>query len=208
MKFKYNTFNPYIYNQIPKGARTLDVGCATGLLGKTLKAHKSPKFLVGIEKDKKMAKKASRFYDKVIITNLDQLNNLPFKKDFFDLIVLSDILEHLKNPLFTLKAITPYLNSSGCLLISVPNIAFISVRISLLFGMFEYNLKGGLLDEAHLRLFTRLGLIKLLKQANLKIISLRGYNLVRPRFFFLKILGKLLPTVFSLQFLAKAKKIK
>lgn len=205
-KYKYATFNPYIYNQIPKGIKVLDVGCATGLLGKKLRKQKPPQYLAGIEKDKQMAKIAKRFYHKVIICDLEQIKKLSFKKKYFDVIVLSDVLEHLKDPLLTLKTIIPYLKENGFLLISVPNIAFISLRLALLFGKFDYDSKGGLLDERHLRFFTRSGIIRLLKQANLKIIFLNGYNLVKPRFYFLKILGLFFPTIFSLQFLVKAKK--
>ena len=205
-KNKYATFNPYIYNQIPKGIKVLDVGCATGLLGKKLSKKKPPQYLAGIEKDKQMAKITKRFYNKVIICDLEQIKKLSFKKKYFDVIVFSDILEHLKDPLLTLKTIIPYLKENGFLLISVPNIAFISLRLALLFGKFDYNPKGGLLDEAHLRFFTRAGLIRLLGKANLKITFLKGYNLVKPRFYFLKILGLIFPTIFSLQFLIKARK--
>lgn len=201
-----NTFNPYIYNQIPKRARVLDVGCATGLLGKRLKEQKSPIFLAGIEKDRKMVKIAKHFYDTIIVADLEQLNSLPFKKKFFEVIVLSDVLEHLANPLLTLKTIIPYLKNDGFLLISVPNIAFISIRINLFFGRFVYSAKGGLLDETHLRFFTRQAVVDLCQQAGLQIVFLKGYNLVRLRFFFLKILGFFFPTIFALQFLVKAKK--
>lgn len=205
-KFKYDTFNPYIYKQIPEGIKLLDLGCATGLLGKKIKQKKTPRFLAGVEKDKKMAKTANRFYDEIIVGDIEQINRLPFKKKYFDVIVASDILEHLKQPLTTLQKIIPYLKDNGFLLISVPNIAFIGIRLSLLFGRFDYDARGGLLDETHLKFFTKTGLFKLCQQAKLRITYFKGYALVRPRFLFLKILGWFFPTIFSLQFLIKAKK--
>lgn len=204
--FKYEIFNPYIFNIIPEGTKVLDVGCATGLLGKKLRQEKNPEFLAGIEKDLKMAGAARRIYDKVIVIDLEEIKSLPFERKYFDVIVCGDVLEHLGDPLHVLKNLSQYLSERGFFLISVPNVAFASIRLSLLFGKFDYNPKGGILDESHLRFFTRKSLIDLLEKAGLRIIFVRGYNLVRYRFFFLKILGLLFPTLFSIQFLAKAKR--
>lgn len=122
------------------------------------------------------------------------------------MIICGDVLEHLRDPLKALRFLTSYLSERGFFLISVPNIAFISIRLSLLLGKFDYNPDGGILDETHLRFFTRKSLVDLLKRAGLKIIFIRGYNIVRPRFFFLKFLGWLFTTLFSIQFLVKAEK--
>ncbi|MBU3957247.1 class I SAM-dependent methyltransferase [Patescibacteria group bacterium] len=204
--FKYETFNPYIFALIPKGAKVLDVGCATGLLGKKLRKEKDPEFLAGIESSPGIAREAKKFYDQVVVADIESKKTLSFKKEVFDVIVCGDILEHLKNPLSVLKNLTRYLSEEGFFLISVPNVAFASIRLSLLFGRFDYNPDGGLLDETHLRFFTYKSLVNLLRKAGLKIVFVRGYNLVRPRFFFLKVLGALFPNLFSIQFLAKARK--
>lgn len=204
--FKYNTFNPYVFACIPKGVKVLDVGCGTGLLGKKLRQEKGPGFLAGIESDFKMAKEAEKFYDEIIIINLEEKRNLPFKRECFDVIICADVLEHLRYPLQVLKNLLPYLSKEGFFLISVPNVAFASIRFCLFFGKFNYSSEGGILDETHLRFFTRQSLVKLLEKAGFEIVFIRGYNLVRPTFFFLKLLGFLFPTLFSIQFLTKVKK--
>jgi 2-polyprenyl-3-methyl-5-hydroxy-6-metoxy-1,4-benzoquinol methylase len=201
--FRYDTFNPYIFAEVPEKIRVLDVGCATGLLGKRLREEKGC-FVVGIELDEKMAQEARRHLNQVIIADLDE----PFvlNSSTFDVIVFSDILEHLKNPAGLLKKLEHNLSDDGFYLISVPNIAFIKVRFDLLLGKFDYNSRGGIMDETHLHFYTRKTLLDLLKNVDFEAIFLRGYNLVKPRFFFLKILGHLFPTVFTIQFLVKAKK--
>lgn len=205
-KLKYETFNPYIYAQIPEKIRVLDVGCANGLLGQRLKREKNPQFLAGIEADPELAAEAEKYFDKIILTNLEELTSLPFEEESFEVIVCADVLEHLKDPLEVLRKLSRYLKKNGFFLISVPNIAFVTIRLNLLLGRFNYNRKGGLLDSSHLRFFTQKSLWRLLKDVDLGIDFVRGYNLVRPEFWFLKILGKLSPTLFSLQFLAKARK--
>jgi len=204
--FEYDNFNPYIFEAIPENARVLDVGCATGLLGKKLRRKKAPRIMAGIEIDAAMAKEAREIYDQVVLADLEDFQGLPFKQNYFDVIVCADVLEHLRDPRQVLKNLAPYLSRRGFFLISVPNIAFASVRLALLCGRFNYNPRGGILDETHLRFFTRRSLISLLKGAGLRPISVQGYNLVSSKFFFLKYLGVLFPTLFSIQFLAKAKK--
>jgi 2-polyprenyl-3-methyl-5-hydroxy-6-metoxy-1,4-benzoquinol methylase len=203
LPFKYDTFNPYVFAEIPDKARVLDVGCATGLLGLLLREKKGC-FVVGIELDPKMAEQARKNLDSVIVTDLDEPLMLDF--DMFDVIVCSDILEHLKNPARLLKKLECNLSADGFYLISVPNIAFIKIRFDLLMGKFDYNRQGGILDETHLRFYTRKTLVDLLREVGLEVIFVHGYNLVKRRFYFLKILGHLFPTVFAIQFLAKAKK--
>jgi hypothetical protein len=46
------------------------------------------------------------------------------------------------------------LGPDGLLIISVPNVANITVRLMLLFGQFNYTARG-ILDRTHLRFFTR-----------------------------------------------------
>jgi hypothetical protein len=53
-------------------------------------------------------------------------------------------------------------------LVSVPNFANISVRLSLLFGKFEYS-ERGILDKTHVRFYTRKTAGDILAEAGYKI---------------------------------------
>lgn len=64
----------------------------------------------------------------------------------------------------------PLLKSQGLLLISVPNVANITVMLSLLFGGFEY-VGRGILDKTHLRFFTRQNARRLIEQTGYTIVS-------------------------------------
>ena len=86
----------------------------------------------------------------------------------FDVIVLADVLEHLRQPLNVLIHLRDLLSSTGRFVISVPNVANIYVRLSLLFGRFEYADRG-ILDETHLRFFTLNSACALVQKAALRV---------------------------------------
>jgi len=66
------------------------------------------------------------------------------------------------------------------IIITVPNIAFIVTRLSLLFGKFNYG-KVGILDLTHTRLFTFRSLKELLIQSGYKIIDIQGVPAPYPK---------------------------
>jgi len=74
--------------------------------------------------------------------------------DPFDIIVAGDVLEHLPDPGAVLDLLRPLLKPDGRLLVSLPNVANVTVRLSLLFGRFDYTPRG-ILDDTHVRFFTR-----------------------------------------------------
>lgn len=72
----------------------------------------------------------------------------------FDVVVAADVLEHLPDPGRALDLLRPLVRPGGLLLVSLPNVANVTVRLPLLFGRFTYTPRG-LLDASHLRFFTR-----------------------------------------------------
>ena len=83
------------------------------------------------------------------------------------------MLEHLKDPERLLKQISPVLRRDGSIVVSVPNVANIFVRLSLLFGRFEYT-ERGILDKTHLRFFTRKSARALVRKLGFRILAERA----------------------------------
>jgi GT2 family glycosyltransferase/2-polyprenyl-3-methyl-5-hydroxy-6-metoxy-1,4-benzoquinol methylase len=136
------------------GTMVLDLGMGTGGLGKYLTARQSVT-LDGLTLSEKEAHGVGFAYRKVVIADLDnvELSQL-FDGQLYDYIVLADVIEHLKYPDRILQQCHQLLKSGGQLLTSVPNMGYCGLLAELLVGEFRYRPEG-LLDETHLRFFTR-----------------------------------------------------
>lgn len=118
-------------------------------------------------------------------------NNLtPFSKNFFDVIVAGEIIEHLYNTDNFFKEVRSILKNKGILLLTTPNLASWMNRIFLFFGFQPYDTEVS--DESHifgkefiyytmgkktsqsaghLRCFTKKALHSVLRYYNLKILK-------------------------------------
>jgi SAM-dependent methyltransferase len=161
--FKYSS-HYWILNALrgeKEPVRILDAGTASGYLGKVWRGNGH--YVAGIEFDATTAEKARQFYDVFEVANLE---TYPFSaRGEFDYIVFADVLEHLRDPAAALRRCLPCLKESGKIIISVPNIANWMIRLSLLFGKFDY-VDRGILDRTHLRFFTSRSLRQLMKEVS------------------------------------------
>ncbi|MBI3681458.1 MAG: methyltransferase domain-containing protein [Acidobacteria bacterium] len=87
----------------------------------------------------------------------------------FDKILLMDILEHLPQPERILRQARELLSPKGQLIVSVPNIANLTMRLGLLLGRFNYTDRG-ILDRTHLRFFTRKTARRMIEQCGYRIV--------------------------------------
>jgi len=143
--------------------RVLDLGCATGQLAKVLRERGCD--VVGIESDPDSAKLAAEHCSAVIVGNVEDLDlGLELGERRFDVIVE------------TLASLRPFLDRNGCLITSVPNVGHGSVRLALLGGSFPYA-ELGLLDETHLRFYTRSSLLAMLEAADFAPIHVETIEL-------------------------------
>jgi GT2 family glycosyltransferase/2-polyprenyl-3-methyl-5-hydroxy-6-metoxy-1,4-benzoquinol methylase len=149
--------------QIAAGAVVLDLGMGTGGLGKYLAARQSVT-LDGVTLSEEEAQRAGPAYRQVVVADLDSadLTQL-FAGQRYDRIVLADVLEHLKHPERILQQCHQLLQAGGQLLTSVPNVAYCGLLAELLQGEFKYRPEG-LLDNTHLRFFTRQSLHRFFAQ--------------------------------------------
>jgi 2-polyprenyl-3-methyl-5-hydroxy-6-metoxy-1,4-benzoquinol methylase len=203
---------------MPEGARVLDVGCGTGSVTVVANRGKANQVLA-IEPDAHRSVVARDRGIEVVCGFLNE--EFMAQRGPFDVIVFSDVLEHLPSPDDMLKLAISGLKPGGIILASVPNVAHWSMRLNLLFGRFNYT-ETGLCDATHLRWFTQSSLERLFTSQGLELVAARhssgvflsvyksGFFKILPIRLKRKSIGmmtKLFPKLFACQFVIKARKV-
>jgi 2-polyprenyl-3-methyl-5-hydroxy-6-metoxy-1,4-benzoquinol methylase len=93
----------------------------------------------------------------------------------YDAVLALDVIEHLNRPEDAVRKLASILKPGGVLYASTGNIAYLPLRISLLFGQFNYG-KRGILDLTHHRLFTIYSFRKLLVNGGFTVEEVRGFG--------------------------------
>lgn len=155
--------------------RILEVGTSTGYITKELKRRGNQ--IIGVEIDKDAGKIASQFCESMIIGDIDELNldeYLP--PESIDVIMLADVLEHLRWPGHLLENAKKYLRPEGYLVVSLPNVTHGDIILNLLCGNFRYT-STGLLDETHLRFFARRNIFDIFNNYGYDITDIQEINI-------------------------------
>ncbi len=153
---------------VPPGSNVLDIGCADGSVARML--VKRGCRVWGVETDKSAAAEAERYCEQVLVGDVEQINLRTSLDLQFDVVLLLDVLEHLREPEETLRAAAALLAPGGRLLASIPNVAHAAVKLHLLRGTFTYT-DVGLLDRTHLRFFDQAAVEKLFREADLTVVE-------------------------------------
>ncbi len=157
-----------ILNVAPESS-VLDIGAADGSVARRLVERGCR--VVGIELDAEAARAAEEFCERVVIGDAEAIDLADaVDGDRFDVVLLLDVLEHLQDPVATLKRAAEQLSPGGRVIVSVPNVTHAALRLQLLTGRFQYT-ERGLLDRTHLRFFDRPAVERLFSQAGLTVID-------------------------------------
>jgi O-antigen biosynthesis protein len=168
--FYYDQARPEVADLVPATChRVLEVGCATGQLGRLLKTRGH--HVTGIELVPEVAEAAREHLDHVVNADVET-DGFPFAPDSFDCIVFADVLEHLIDPWRVLREAVEVLSPDGCVVASIPNVQNVDVIWRLLRGRWDYR-ERGITDFGHLRFFTLRTIRGLLEQADLEIVEVK-----------------------------------
>lgn len=147
-----------VFKKVKHIGTVLDVGCATGLL---LDLFNSKGWEVyGVEPSKYAADYARNKLG--LNVHIATVQNNHFPDDFFDVVMLWDVLEHLENPFTDMIELARILKPGGLLILNIPNI---DSNESKIFKQFW----AGWDIPRHKYLFSRTSLEKLINPLNLSI---------------------------------------
>ena len=138
---------------LPVG-RILDVGCGPGWLWAEMEGWDR----YGVETDKLAAEHAGRH----CLSYNCEVDDTDFGNDYFDVIVMHHVIEHMEDPVSDLAKVHDLLKPGGILLLGTPDFDSPCAR---LFGE-NYRL---LHDQTHVSLFTKESMTRLLQDSGFVI---------------------------------------
>ncbi|MDQ1737202.1 MAG: hypothetical protein QOH56_3453 [Pseudonocardiales bacterium] len=193
---------------VPKG-RVLDLGCSGGRLSEKIRA--AGHHVTGL--DGMDIPGVRDRVDQFFLGDLEA--GIPAEVGSgFDVVIAADVIEHVRNPTRLLRQMADVLGPDGQLIISTPNFGHWYSRGRVALGAFDYD-RRGILDETHLRFFSRRSLRRVFKTAGLDELELRYTGLPldvlsrddswksRTLRRFDRFLVRLRPTMFGYQFVAR-----
>ena len=157
-----------------KNGRLLDVGCANGFFMDEAKRRGWEVY--GIEPSHWAVSYAKKNLNLNDIKS--SFKEADFSDNFFDVVVMSDVIEHLTDPKGTLKEVRRILKGSGILYLNTPNIKSLVSRL--------LKIKWWGINKFHLFYFSKKTLKKMLEECK---FTVKKYTL-HSRFFSIKYLAK------------------
>jgi len=142
----------------------LDVGCGEGFF--LFSASEAGYITKGVELSEEAAAYARREFGLDI--EAKPFEQLRFPEDYFDVVTLWQVLEHLPHPLAILKEVNKILKPGGLLAVSTPDIEGIPAR---LLGKRWWNIR-----KIHINQFTTKTLKAILENAGFKNVSSACYR--------------------------------
>lgn len=126
LNYMFNKFFETIlsYVELTKPKSILDVGCGEGLVMKKIREKYDDINITGLDISKENLD-VSKILNPDAKLVLGDIYSLPFENDSFDLVVCTEVLEHLKEPNTALKEVRRVSNLN--LVISVPNEPFFRI---------------------------------------------------------------------------------
>ncbi|MEA5471673.1 bifunctional glycosyltransferase/class I SAM-dependent methyltransferase [Spirulina sp. 06S082] len=167
-KSKYSSHDFFV-KLVGSNSNILDIGCGEGFFASLISQNNNKVTGIDLINDPDIKNKFQRFIQADLENGLEDAV-LQLKGEKFDKVLLLDILEHLRFPEILLRDCHSVLDKHGQLLVSVPNIANITIRLFLLIGRWNYT-ERGILDKTHYRFYTRHTVRHLLENNGYKVVK-------------------------------------
>lgn len=178
----YASRRPEMISLISKSSKKiLEIGCGQGNFSSQLVNENTE--IWGVEPNKNSVKVAEKKLFKVLEGTLDErLNDLP--DNYFDTIILNDVLEHLLYPWEDLKSLKVKLVRNGEIVSSIPNVRYAKNLFQFMFAKnWEYR-QEGILDSTHFRFFTKKSIISLYNKSGYSVKKIKAINCTKSFLYF------------------------
>lgn len=137
---------------VNKDGRLLEIGCGNGDTAAYARLQSKCGWCAGVELCATPAREASTKMDEVHVGDVETLK-LPYPEKYFDSLLMSEVIEHLRDPWGTILRLRSHLKPGAWVIAGSPNVAHHSVLRMLINGRWDYSSEG-VMDRTHLRWFT------------------------------------------------------
>lgn len=150
--------------------RLLDVGCHSGLFTEKVVAKLKPSEIYGIDVSNGAILKAKKRVKKGNFQVADA-HKLPFRTNYFDVVICLEMLEHVDNPVKVMYEIYRVMKKGGYGIVLVP-----SDNLLFRFVWFLWNIKYPVWKHAHVQSFQNSSLENLVKTVGFKVLKCKTFN--------------------------------
>ena len=153
-------------------SKVLEIGCGSGGFRDNLSLEHE---YWGIEPVESIAKSAKNNLSKVLAGSYEErYDDLP--DDYFDLIICNDVIEHMVDHDQFLQSIKSKMKENAYIVASIPNVRYIKNIFELLILKDWRYKEGGILDNTHLRFFTKKSIIRTVTNNGYIVDKISGIN--------------------------------
>jgi 2-polyprenyl-3-methyl-5-hydroxy-6-metoxy-1,4-benzoquinol methylase len=170
-KSSFESSHSFALSMIADGETIQDIGCGEGFIARALQSRGCIVYGVDTYIPTDLAPFAG-------FTRINLKQDVGWKRNWpkthCDVLLLLDIVEKLEHPEEFMENIFQHIKGTHTrIIVTTPNIAFVTMRFMLFLGYFQYG-SHGILDKTHKRFFTFSSLRSLMEQSGFVIETQKG----------------------------------
>lgn len=121
-----------IFTKLQRG-KVLDLGCGDGDYAKRLSELGCEVMAADIDRNR------FKYHKEIEFRECDITKEMPFADNYFDYVLLMEVVEHLRNPYLVMSELNRIIKKGGFLIVSTPNILNLKSRLCFMFeAAYEY----------------------------------------------------------------------
>lgn len=152
-----------------------DIGCGSGVLGKMVSSWKPGITIHGCDISDRALDRARKILQRVWKVDLDK-EDIPVESEYYDVVVCSDVLEHIYDVSHALREVNRLLKADGIALLTVPNLVYWRYRWDIILG----DLPIPVNDDRHLHQFNQKSFTSKVHDADMITLSVLGCRVRYP----------------------------